>query len=100
MTPPNVSATHRLYELCWKHAQDCTIAIETDRGIVVDANPAAEFLTGYPRSELIGTHVVLLHPEAERQSVLAEFQHPATHSLPHTGFHIQRKDGRSLPVAI
>jgi len=42
----------------------------------------------------------MLYPEHERKLVEAEFRKALLHPSPHFGLHIQRKDGRSVPVTI
>ena len=76
------------------------MAVDTAAGILVDVNPAAEALTGYSRTELIGLHVTMLHPETERARVEVEFRKSMLQPAPHFDFHIQRKDGHCVPVAI
>ena len=100
MTFPDVSVPKSVYELCWNNAQDATIAVESSSGLMIDANPAAEAMMGYSRPELVGMPVTMIHPEAERPQVRAEFHETLRHAFSHTGFHIQRKDGSSVPVAI
>ena len=70
--PPRVNEPKSLYELNWAHAQDGKLAIDAETGMLIDANPAAEALTGYSRAELIGIHVAMLHPEAERARIGVE----------------------------
>jgi len=89
-----------LYALSWSYAQDGKLAVNTETAIVVDANPAAEALSGYTRDELIGMHITMLHPEAERERVEAEFRKAAGHELSHAGLHLRRKDGSAVPVSI
>jgi PAS domain S-box-containing protein/putative nucleotidyltransferase with HDIG domain len=89
-----------LYELSWIHAQDCTLVLNADTGIVVDLNPAAEALIGYSRKELIGTHFTKLNPEAEREQIMLDFQTRIPTPKPVFGHHIQRRDGSCVPVAI
>ncbi|HMD75867.1 MAG TPA: PAS domain S-box protein [Terracidiphilus sp.] len=97
---PNISEPQSLYELSWTYAQDGKCAVDGATGIVVDANPAAEALMGYSRAELIGMHITMLHPEAERERVQDELRKATQHAAPHLGLHIQQKDGRCVPVAI
>jgi PAS domain S-box-containing protein len=97
---PDVKEPQNLHELSWVYAQDGKLAFEAATGLVVDANPAAEALMGYTREELIGMHVTMLYPEHERKLVEAEFRKAMLRPSPHFGLHIQRKDGRSVPVAI
>jgi PAS domain S-box-containing protein len=78
----------------------CQVCDSTRHGIVVDAIPAAEALMGYSREELIGMHVTLLHPRAERERARDEFRKAMGGASSHPGFHILRKDGDRIPVAI
>lgn len=91
-----------LYALSWKYAQDGKIAVDLALGVVADANPAMEELMGYSRSELVGMPVTQLHPECERDRVRIEIEpkRKSGHSVIHQNFHIQRKDGRVVPVQI
>jgi PAS domain S-box-containing protein len=89
-----------LYELSWAYAQDGKIAIDADAGTILDANPAMESLTGYSRAELIGMHVTMLYPKAERERGRVDVKKAALKGSPHPGFHIQRKDGSLAPIAI
>jgi len=79
---------------------DSRFAFDADTGVLIDANPAAEALTGYARAELLGMHVSLLHPESERERAKIEFRNSIGISKAHYDFHIQRKDGASVPVFI
>ena len=97
---PHANELQTLYELSWSYAQDGKLAVDSVNGIVVNANPAAEALTGYSREELIGMHIAMLHPEAEREQVQDEFRKATQHAAPHLGLHIQQKDGNCVPVAI
>ena len=63
-----------LHELSWNYAQDGKVAVDAATGTILHANPAMETLTGYSRAELTGMLVAMLHPEAERALVEAEFR--------------------------
>jgi PAS domain S-box-containing protein len=89
-----------LYALSWSCAQDGKIAFDPANGTVIDANPAMEALMGRSRDELIGAVVTHLHPDYERERVLAETASWERRATVHTGFHIQRKDGEVVPVQI
>jgi PAS domain S-box-containing protein len=89
-----------LHELSWAYAQDGKLAFDAATGLVVDANPAAEALMGYSREELIGMHVTMLHPEPEYKLVEADFREAMLRPSTYLDLHIQRKDGRSVPVTI
>lgn len=90
-----------LYELSWITSPSCMLAFDCNTGKFMDANPAAVELSGYSRTELIDMSLIDLHPEAERERVRSEIlnatEKPARHS---SGFHLQRKDGQSIPVTI
>jgi len=92
--------SERLHALSWYYSQDGELAVDPISGTVVDANPAAQKLTGYSREELIGMQAFMLHPEAERERVKAEFARATDQAAPHSGYRIQRKDGTCIPVAI
>lgn len=89
-----------LYGLSWAYARVGKFAIDLDTEILVDVNPAFEALTGYCREELIGLDATMLRPEAERKRLQAEIRGAAQGSSEQSGFHIQRKDGRCVPVMI
>jgi len=89
-----------LYELCWASAPGSMFAFDACTGILIDANPAAEALSGFSRNELIGTRLSDLHPVAEREQVKAEFPNAGQRPSTHHGFHMQCKDGQCVPVMI
>jgi PAS domain S-box-containing protein len=97
---PSVVDQESLYALSWSYAQDGKIAADADSGLVLDVNPAIEALLGYSRAELIGKHITALHPEEEHERAAAEFVVARYHASPHSGFHVQCKDGSIKPVAI
>jgi PAS domain S-box-containing protein len=85
------SSSEALYALSWKRAQDGKIAFDAVNTTVIDANPAMEELMGRPRDELIGMTATELHPQDERERVLAVMGIVHDGTTLHTGFHIQRK---------
>lgn len=91
----------RLLELGWEYTRDGIIVGDCRSGLLVEANPAAERLTGYSRHELIGMHHTQLHPPSERELIQAAFRQ-ATVQNPgiFNGYHMQRKDGTVAPVSI
>ena len=97
---PNLCEPCSLYELCWASARGSMFAFDSGTGILIDANPAAEALSGFSRDELIGTRLSDLHPLAEREQVKAEFPNAGQRPSTHHGFHMQLKDGQCVPVMI
>jgi len=91
----------RLLELGWEFARDGMIVGDCRSGQLIEANPAAERLTGYSRQELIGMQQSQLHPVGDRAPVQAEFQQSAAQGPRiFDGYHLQRKDGSVIPVSI
>lgn len=99
-SPVSFPSEQALYALSWKCAQDGKIVFDVAKGTVIDANPAMEALMARSREELIGAVATELHPEGEREGVLAEIASCPPRASLHTGFHILRKDGRVVPVQI
>jgi PAS domain S-box-containing protein len=89
-----------LYGLSWAYARVGKFAIDLDTEILVDVNPAFESLMGYSREELVGMNATMLHPEPERKRLQAEIRRAGQRAAEQSGFHIQRKDGRCVPVMI
>ncbi|MFP5234692.1 MAG: HD domain-containing phosphohydrolase [Acidobacteriota bacterium] len=91
-----------LYSLSWQYAQDGKIVVDLALGVVADANPAMEELMGYSRAELIGMPLSQLHPDCEQNRVGIEIEEKrkSAQAMVHQDFHIQRKDGRVVPVQI
>jgi PAS domain S-box-containing protein len=99
-----ISHRQNLYELSWNFSKDGKLALDLDTGILIDINPAFEALMGYSRKELIGMHTIMLHPESERKRVQHLVDDAGRSGAPPESFvtdlHIQRKDGRRVPVTI
>lgn len=89
-----------LYGISWKFAQDGKIAIDPATGIVLDANPAAEALTGYSRDELMGIYLPMLVPREERERVVYELKETTDRPQRYSGYHVRRKDGARIPITI
>ncbi len=97
---PDADDPRSLYALSWSHAQDGGLLVDVGSGLILDANPAAEALMGRTREELMGMHITMLHPANERERVMAEFRLERRNASSHPGYHIERKDGQCVPVAI
>jgi PAS domain S-box-containing protein len=97
---PNANDPQSLTDLAWIYASGAMFAFDTNTGILIDVNPAAEALSGFSRDVMIGTRLSDLHPQAERKQVKAEFLNAGQRPSTHHGFHMQRKDGQCVPVMI
>jgi two-component system sensor histidine kinase/response regulator len=83
-------------------AQDAILLADADTGVILDANPRAERLLGYPKDRLIGMHQSRLHPPDTREHVAKEFQRAAEGRRPTNApdIEVQASDGRRIPVEI
>lgn len=89
-----------LYALSWNSAMDAKVAFDAQRRVIIDLNPAAEALTGFSRSELIGQDGSMLHPENERERIRSLVRNSEGNPARLSEFHIQKKDGSAVPVMI
>lgn len=97
---PNEQLRRDLLELSWTYALSAKFAFDAETGILIDANPAAELMTGLRRDELLGMHQSLLHPESERKVAREVFSTAAHQTTLHCGLHVQHKDGHCVPAMI
>jgi len=99
--PPKIEPQNLFELLCWTYAPGVMFALECDTWKVINANPAAEAMSGYTNDELIGMCLSDLHPKYEREMVMSAVRQAATEPLHFpSGFHLQSKDGRIVPVMI
>lgn len=87
-----------LLEVSWTFALSAKFAFDTGTGYLIDANPAAELMTGLRRDELLGMHQSLLYPESEREMAREVFSTAVHQATLRGGLHVQHKDGHCIPV--
>jgi PAS domain S-box-containing protein len=75
-------------------------AFESGNGTIINVNPAAEAFSGYSRKELLGLNIAMMHPESERDLVLAEFLRAEGQFSSEVNLHIKHKDGHCVPVVV
>jgi len=90
------------YRTVFRFVQDAIIVADAETGMIVDANAAAEALTGRSLSELRTLNQAQLHPAWESDRAHREFGALATRTL-RAGdrqgeWHVARRDGSSIPV--
>lgn len=90
----------RLHGLYWANTRIAMILVSLDTNRILDANPATEKLTGYDRSELAGLQHFRLYPESERGLLEVAYRTNLNVESGCDGFHILRRDGVRVPVAI
>ena len=62
------------YRGLFQNSGDAVFIVDTETGIILDANQQAEQLTGKPRQELIGMHQSQLHPAENAEYYREKFQ--------------------------
>ncbi|MEJ2254579.1 MAG: PAS domain S-box protein [Nitrospirota bacterium] len=88
------------YRAAMEAAQDAVFLANTETGIILDANRAAERLMGIPRMKLRGVHQSMLHPPEEAKRYKDIFHtHVRDISSPVEGV-VARSDGARVPVEI
>ncbi len=68
-----------------------------DGGVIVDANPAAHAMAGYPERGLIGKHVLDLLARESHEAVISQLKAPVTHSFELIGLKV---DGKPFPLEV
>jgi PAS domain S-box-containing protein len=88
------------YQASWEHSEDALLWADTETAVIVDANPRAGLLLGRSHGDLIGLHVVDLHPADQRQLVTDYFAGGVAGKTEPAEFDIQRPDGVRIPVEV
>jgi len=89
-----------LFYACWFHARDAMMVVDCTTGMIVEANPATEDLTGYDRRELISSSLCRFFPDQECNQIKEMLRKGCQHSAYLDDFNFQRKDGQILAVLI
>jgi PAS domain S-box-containing protein len=93
--------SERRYRHLFQHLNDAVFVADPDTGLILDANAAAERLTGYSRDELLGMHQSRLHPAGQSEAYRDRFRrHIAERTAADYDAEIARKDGTVVPVYI
>ena len=94
------------YRALFSLIKDAAFVVSAETGMIVDANPVAEALTGHPLSELYQLHHTQLHPSGEAEIARREFARVVQQSgvfrnvRSITERTIVHRDGRIIPVDI
>jgi PAS domain S-box-containing protein len=84
----------------WTNARDAMLLADCATGRVVDANPAAEALTGYNINEIMGMELSRLFSAAEVHRVEEILRLGAQHNPAMEDFHLEQKDGGGMTVVL
>jgi PAS domain S-box-containing protein len=95
-----LQVSEQKYRALLEHAADAVVIADL-AGAVLEINTAAETLSGYDRSELIGEHIRMIHPVEEMPLVAAAFARFADADRVDTGTcHVLTKQGQHVPVQV
>jgi PAS domain S-box-containing protein len=89
-----------LFYACWLHARDAMMVVDCTTGMIMEANPATEDLTGYDREELISASFCRFFLDKECNQVKEMLRKGSQHSASLDDFNFQRKDGQSLAILV
>ena len=89
------------YRKMIERANDAIFTIDTETAEILEVNPKAEEMTGFPAADLVGMKVWELHPSEERQATDALFHEVATHgSGVHPDLHFLTNKGKKVAVDV
>ncbi len=99
-TEAELQESRNKYRTLFQAANDAIFIASADTGVILDANPEAEQLTGRPRDEIIGMHQTGLHPDTQSTYAKTAFQKDAKQkkAVFYDDFIIRHADGRDIPV--
>lgn len=96
----NMEAISSLYQRYWQYAQNPAVVVDSETGLILEMNPAAERLCGYNKAELLDTPVAMLHPEAQRNLVNDNFVNCQQDGCLLKNIQLIAKNGHPIPVEI
>ena len=91
---------HQLFASCWTYAPEAMFAVEPTTGLVIEANPTAERLTGYSRQELAGMNIAELNPLHEFVQEPEHLYEGAPHCMRTQHSSLEHKNGESVPIVL
>ncbi len=90
------------YRILFEKLNDAVFLVDSETGLIHDANKQSEVLLGMPTEAIIGMHYTPVHPVDELGNVKKLFQKYAEtdKSLTSEEIFAQNRDGRQIPVEI
>ena len=89
------------FKTIFENSVSAIFIADAETGELVDCNSKAEELIGRTRSEIIGMHQTMLHPEGEAEKYREQFAlHTQKRSVVNDEGEVLHKDGRRIPVWI
>ncbi len=89
-----------LYHVLFEAANDAIFLADVETGRLLDANPRACELIGYPREVIQGMHHLELHPPEDRTRYRSIFQRHAEAGRAIENVEVVHRDGTRIPVEI
>jgi PAS domain S-box-containing protein len=85
----------------FEHARDAVFLADADTGILSDANPAGCAMLGWPKDQIVGKHMTILHPPEMAEKFTQIFsKHVKKGIVPPDDSIIQHADGRRIPATV
>lgn len=89
------------YRAAFERASVATFLFDATNRLCLDANKAAEILTGFDRSQLLDRRIEDFHPRASRQRAIENFQRfDAKNGFSYDDLPIETADEESVPVEV
>jgi PAS domain S-box-containing protein len=89
------------YRILFESANDPILVEDPETGVLLDANKAAERLTGYSREEIIGKHRLFLFPPTENNELRQAPDHDSEQPMDQLlELDVVNKAGQLIPVEI
>ncbi len=99
LTPPDPGDSTP-YRALFAAARDAILVADAESGMILDANPQAETLTGRDLTELRAMHHTQLHPPEHAEQARAHFKQVAENTGQIITTEVQDRTGRHIPVEI
>jgi len=89
------------YRLLFEHANDAILMVDSETGIILDANRNAELMLGYSREEIISMNRSKLHPPEKEGHYKKQFEDhiKLTSAVDHKS-EVINKDGITIPISM
>lgn len=89
------------YRLLLEQASDAIVVADAETGLIIEANRFACQLLGWTEKELVGRRHTILHPQAQRDFMRAQFvEHARRGEIVEHESTVELRDGRTIPVHV
>jgi len=89
------------YRLLLEQASDAIVVADAETGLIIEANRFACQLLGWSEKELVGRRHTILHPQAQRDFMRAQFvEHARRGEIVEHESTVELRDGKTIPVHV